>query len=124
MWKRLEKILLRIIPIRVTPTEKALGLQPRGKKEKHATILRNWITFSLRHIIMKEERRAYHIKNYYLRSVEKFFTKFNFKTKEELRIKKLQYDHRGASEKFKKIVTINRAIVTMEEGEYVWKDMM
>ena len=73
---------------------------------------------------MKEERRAYHIKNYYLRSVEKFFTKFNFKTKEELRIKKLQYDHRGASEKFKKIVTINRAIVTMEEGEYVWKDMM
>ena len=124
MWKRLEKTLYNIIPTKVTDREKALGIQPRRKKQKNATILRNWITFSLRNLIIKEERRAFYIKDYHLRSVEKFFTSFNYKTKEELRIKKLQYDHRNVSEKFKQIVTINRAIVTLEEGEYIWKDIM
>ena len=92
MWKRVEKVLMNIIPLPVTNTEKALGLQPQNKREKNATILRNWITFSLRHLIIEEERRAYHIPGYHLYSVEKFFAKFDYKTQEELSIKKLQYD--------------------------------
>ena len=124
MWKRVEKTLKNIIRVRVSESEKAFGLQPRTKKEKNATILRNWITFSLRHQIMEEERKAFHIPNYHLRSVEKFFLQFNIRTQEELKIKKLQYDHRNLAHKFQQIVTINKAIASKNNEGYRWKDIM
>ena len=124
MWKRIDKVLRKIIPVRVTDSEKALGLQPRRKKQKDATILRNWITFFLRHLIMKEERKAFKIKNYHHQSMEKFFNKFNFLAQEELKFKKLQYDHRGLAAKFEKIVTINNAIATATDGEFTWLNIM
>ena len=73
---------------------------------------------------MDEERRAYHIPDYHLNSVEKFFSKFNHKTQEELRIKNLQYAYRGLSAKFKEIVTINRVVAWEKDGEYTWIDIM
>ena len=124
MWKKIEKVLLKILPIPISTSEKALGLQPRRKKETNATILRNWITFSLRHLIMQEERRAYHIKDFHLQSVDRFFCKFNYATQEEFRIKKLQYDFRGRSQKFEKITTINKVIATINSGEYILKNIM
>ena len=124
MWKRIERVIFKIIPRRVTDSEMALGLQPRRKKETNATILRNWVTFFLRHLIMLEERKAFKIKDYHLQSVEKFFKKFNFKAQEELRMKKLQYDCRNMPEKFKNMVTINNAIATVNDGEFTWLDIM
>lgn len=125
MWKRVEKVLLKITPTPVTDIEKAVGLQPREGRPSLADILRNWITFSLRHFIMLEERRAYYIKDYHLQSVEKFFTKFNFKTQEELRVKKLLFDHRGASAKFKNLVTYKNAVASVAaDGSLLWKDLM
>ena len=124
MWKRIEKTLKNIIPLPVSDCEKAFGLQPKTKKKKNATILRNWITFSLRHLIMEEERKAFHIPNYHLCSMEKFFLKFNLRTQEELRIKKLQYDHRNLPDKFQEIVTINKAIASKNDDTYTWKDIM
>ena len=125
MWRRIEKTLIEIIPIPVTDDEKALGLYPRRKKETNATILRNWITFVLRHLIMLEERRAYHIPDYHLSSMQKFFIKFNHRCREELKIKKMQYDHRQLSKKFEEIVTIRKAIATKANNdEYIWKDIM
>ena len=124
MWKRIEKTLRNIIPTPVTNCEKAFGLQPRTKKTENATILRNWITFTLRHQIMEEERRAFHIPNYHLRSMEKFFAKFNFMTQDELKIKKLQYEYRNLSGKFQEIATVNRAIASAHEDTYTWKDIM
>ena len=114
---------MKIIPVPVSISEKAYGLQPRRKKETNATILRNWVTFFLRHLIMLEEREAYHITNYHLRSVEKFFIKFNAKAHEELKLKKLQYDHRNLTDKFEKIVTINKAIASVNDGGIVWMDI-
>ena len=124
MWKRIEKVIRTIIPIPITSSEKALGLQPRSKKETNATILRNWITFLLRHLIMEEERRAYHIPGYHKQSVETSFRRFNQKMHEEIQIKKLQYDYRDLSHKFKEIVTINNAIVHEHNNEYVWKNIL
>ena len=124
LWRRIEKVLLKIIPIPVTASEKVLGLQPRWKKETNATILRNWVSFSLRHHIMQEERRAYYIPAYHTHSVAKFFCKYNHKAHEEIQIKKLQFDFRNLSHKFEKIVTINNAIATLTNGEYIWKDIM
>ena len=124
VWKRIERVLLKIIPIPITKSEKALGLQPRTKKETNATIIRNWVTFTIRHLIMQEEREAFHIKNYHLRSVQKFFLKVNHKTQEELKIKKSQFEFRGLSHKFEKIATINNAVAAISNGEYLWKDIM
>ena len=124
MWKRIQKVLLKILRIPITDSEKAFGLQPRTKKETQATILRNWITFSLRHLIMQEERKAYYIQNYHKRSVESFFSKFNYATKEEIQTKKLQYDFRGLSKKFEKIVTTNNAVASINAGEYTWMKIM
>ena len=73
---------------------------------------------------MLEERKAFKIKDYHLQSMEKFFRMFNFKAQEELKIKKLQYDYRNLSEKFKNIVTINNAIATVNDGEFTWLDIM
>ena len=111
-------------PIAVTNSEKAFGLQPRSKKVVNATTLRNWITFFLRHMIILEEREAYYINNYHLRSMEKFFIKFNFKAQEELKIKKLQFQHRNLTAKFEKIISINNAIATVQEGGITWLDIM
>ena len=73
---------------------------------------------------MLEERKAYKIKNYHQQSMQKFFNKFNFLAHEELKIKKLQYDHRNLTAKFEKIATINNAIATVNEGEITWLDIM
>ena len=124
MWKRIEKTLFKIIPKPITTFEKAFGLLPVNKKERKPTILRNWISFSMRHHIMLEERRAYHINNYTSSSVQKFFLKFNHNTQEELKTKKMQYDFQNLSSKFEKIVTVNNAIVTKIDDEYIWKDIM
>ena len=124
MWKRIENILLNIIPKPLTAYEKAFGIQPTNKNEIKPTILRNWITFSLRHYIILEERRAYHSNNYTSGAIQKFFLKYNHSTQEELNTKKMQYDFQGLSSKFEKIVTVNNAIATINNGEYIWKDIM
>ena len=56
--------------------------------------------------------------------MENFFNKFNFLAQEELKIKKLQYDHRNLSARFEKIATINNAIATVNDGEFTWLDIM
>ena len=124
MWKRIEKVLYQIIPQLPTLHEKAFGLQPRNIKEKYPTILRNWITFSLRHLIMSEERKAYKAQNYSSTSFQKFFSKFNYATRDELKTKKLLYDFRGLPGKFERIVTTGNAIATISNGEFLWKDIM
>ena len=62
-WIRVEKTLRKILPKPLTPFEKALGLQPSNKKEEKPILLRNWVTFSVRHTILLEERRAYRRKS-------------------------------------------------------------
>ena len=116
-----------IIPKPITVHETAFGL----RETKHGTypvILRNWITFTLRHLIMLEERKTYKINldsdAKVTPSYEKFFAKFNFEAKRELKDKKLLYDFQGLSEKFKDIATVNNAIASVLNDEYQWKDIM
>ena len=122
LWIRIEKTLLRILPKPVTPYEKALGLQPSNKKEEIPLILRNWITFSVRHYILQEERKAYRRKSPPV--APHFFNYFNIKIQEELNMKKLLYDFQGLQSKFEKIVTTNNAISEIVDGEYKWKAIM
>ena len=73
---------------------------------------------------MLEERRAYHANKNISGTIQKFFPKYNSNTQQELKIKKMQYDFQGLSSKFEKIVTVNNAIATISDGEFIWKDIM
>ena len=117
MWDRIEHTLLKIIPKNVTTHEKAFGLQPITKNERDATILRNWLTFTLRHCIMLEERKAYY-KRPTKNDEWKFITKLNHKIQQEAEEKYLQYKYGGKETKFEKIVTTNNAIAKKIEQSY------
>lgn len=127
MWRRLEKSLIRITPKPLTVHEMAFGLK-EPKQEKYPVILRNWITFTLRQLIMLEERKVYKMNidsdDIVTPSPEKFWAKFNFEATLELKYKKLLYDFQGLSEKFKAIVTVNGAIATVVNGEFHWQDIL
>ena len=56
--------------------------------------------------------------------LKSFFNSFNYATQEEIQTKKLQYDFRGLSKKFEKIVTTNNAIAFINAGEYTWIKIM
>ena len=122
MWKRIEKKLMKITPIPITNSEKALGLHTNSRK--NAIVLRNWVTFTMRHLILAEERKAFYIKNYHQCSVEKFFAKFNYKAQEELRTKELMHVHRGTSDKFVAWVTTNSVIASVSNGTLTFNDIM
>ena len=124
MWRRIEKTLYKIIPKPVTVYEKAFGIYPLNKTQIRQSTLRNFLTFSLRHEIMQEERKAYYKQNYIKSPEESFFRKFNQNMKQTLRIKKSQYDFQGLPKKFKKITTINNVVGVIKNSEYIWNDIM
>ena len=102
MWKRVEKTLLQIYRKPITMHEMAFGVQPRNKnskEQKAATTLRNWVTFTMRHLIMLEERRAFRANTPLTQAMQKYFVKFNYHLQEELKLKKRLYDHRDLSDK-------------------------
>ena len=130
MWRKLDKRLVKIIPKPFTVHEMAIGIEEskREKRERYPVILRNWITFTLRRLIMLEEHKMYKMNLdsdvKMTPSHEKFFAKFNFEAVQELKHKKLLYDFQGLSEKFKEIVTVNNAIASVVNEEYQWLDIM
>ena len=76
MWTNLQATLIQINPIPISTLEMALGIQPKCKREINSTILRNWVTFSLRHYIMKEERKAFYLSKYTSKEM-RYFAKRN-----------------------------------------------
>ena len=76
----------------------------------------------MRHHVLLEERRAYHSNT--TPNVEDSFLRFNLRTLDELKTKKLLYDFIGFPGKFEKIVTINNAVAVLESGEYRWQKIM
>ena len=124
MWKRVEPTLLKIYPNPPCRQEKAFGLQTRNKREADSMVLRNWITFSLRHFIMKEERKAYYHPKYADPQTRSFIHRFNNKMKHEMFIKSLQYKFKGLQQKFDRISTFNQVIGMKIDDDYRWFDIM
>ena len=124
MWGKLQATLLKINPTPISTLEMALGIQPTCKREINSTILRNWVTFSLRHHIMKEERRAFYLSKYALKNKMYFAEKFNDQMRQEMMIKCRQYTFRGLGQKFEAIATINDTMLTKNEDLYTWTDMI
>ena len=124
MWRNIQVILLKINPIPPSSLEMALGIQPTCKREINSTVLRNWVTFSLRHYIMQEERRAFYLPKYTSTDIKSFETKFNDQMRKEMFYKCQEYTFRGLEHKFQAIATINDAILTKNGDLYTWNDIM
>ena len=124
-WLPSRMARLQINPLQLSTLEMALGIQPSCKKEINSTTLRNWVTFSLRHFIMKEERKAFYLsKHYTTTEMKSFAKKINNQMREEMMLKCRQYTFRGLGHKFEAIATINEAILTKNGDLYTWKDIM
>ena len=116
--------LEKITPIKVTKYEKAFGLQPKIKKEEHVITLRNWLTFTLRHLIMLEERKAYYRKNNEERE-RTFIIKYKSMISEKMTTKELYYKYAGREEYFEKIITAKGAIARKNnDGTYQLNNIM
>ena len=127
LWRKLQNTLLQIIPTPLSDHEMAFGLSETNNN-RYAIRLRNWVTYTLRHLITLEERKTYKInlesEVKVTPSFEKFFAKLNFYAVQELREKKMIYDFQGLSDKFRDIVTTSGAVASLVNGEYVWKDLV
>ena len=73
MWLRIQHVLLQIIPIPLSKEEVVFGLQARTRAEEKATILRNWVSFNLRYLIMQEERKAWKYEKYTAEHIKKLY---------------------------------------------------
>ena len=123
MWKNLENTLLKILPKRVTKYEKAFGLQLGKKKENNLVTLRNWLTFTLRHFIMLQERKAFYRKK---TDEQELIFAFKYRhIREEAATKELYYKYEGREEYFEKIITAKKVVADKNEnGSYRISDVM
>ena len=120
MWLRVQHVLLQIIPIPLSKEEVVFGLQARTREEEKAAILRNWVSFNLRHLIMQEERKAWKYEKYTAEHGNNFVQKFNNLMQNELTEKHHSYKHRGLEHKFQSIISVNNVIQQGQDGEYRW----
>ena len=120
-WKKMEKTILKIVPNPITMYEMAFGLHQSNKSNIEAKTLRNWLTFSMRHYIIMEERVAYH-RGYSPRAKIQFEKKMNRWILQDLKNKCIQYKSRGLQAKFDSIATVNNVISTKlpHRDHYIW----
>ena len=104
--------------------EKAFGLQPRTERERSSVVLRNWITFSFRHHLMGEERKAYY-RTPTRGACDRFLRNFNLQFLQELKTASVLYRTRGLQRKFDKVVTVNRVVASRQgDDDYTWFDVV
>ena len=102
----MEPILRELHPQVVTEEEKAFGIT---QKATTGILLRNWLTYLLRHCILQTERAAYHItkKNNLTRLAK---TKFRNALGMEIHIKAMRYKKEGKTDFFDKMITYGEVL--------------
>ena len=113
LWKGLEPHLTRLSHTPVLDQEKIFGL----KGSTPGIILRNWLTFLLRHCIVEQERIAYHNKKGLLNENE-LKLEFNERVKSEVMAKYRIYSNLGRTEYFEKIFSFDDYLLVWENDWY------
>ena len=124
LWNKLHNTLVGIVNIEPSLHERVFGLQPRNKRQTAAVVLRNWLTFSLRHQIMEEERKAFYLPKYTNLRLQAFMKKYNFLLQQESTTKWYHYISRNLESKFDKIFTVNNIVGSKIQGEYFWNNLL
>ena len=106
LWAALVPILRRIYNTPLTNYEIAFGMTT---PKNDAVMLRNWITYTFRALIMKEEG----ICNYKTKTfpdINAFKSRFNAQIKQEIIIKKEQHMFRNTLHKYTRIITLGNVV--------------
>ena len=113
LWKRIEPRLLELHPEPVSESEMILGIV--RKKQITGSLLRNWITFKMRQVIMQEERLAYHAatKPNSQKVLQKFVNSLLF----EIQIKAIQYKNENRLPFFDEIITYKEVLCKKRGSE-------
>ena len=111
LWKDIEPQLMRIKRIQVTRYEAIFGLQGTSP----GVILRNWLTFLLRHCIVEQEKIAYHNGRGMLNEYD-VKIKFNELVKSEVFKKYVILHHLGRDKYFQKIFAVKNFLITWENS--------
>ena len=101
LWNDIEAVLKQLHNAPISNEEKAFGVVQKNLTP--GPLVRNWLTYLLREFIAEEERRSYHTKK--KPNLQKAKRDFNYAVKWEIRIKLLQYEHSGNTDKLDKIIT-------------------
>ena len=113
LWKDLEPHLLRLHQQPVLDQEKVFGLFGQSP----GIIVRNWLTFLLRHCIVEKESIAYHNKKGILN--ERILKiKYNEEVKAEVMQKYRIYSNLGRTEYFEKIFAFQDYLLVWENDWY------
>ena len=113
LWHDLEPHLRRLSHSYISEQEMVFGLPGH----KPGIILRNWITFLLRHCIVEQESIAYHNKKGLLNEQD-IRLKFNERVKAEVMGKYRIYSNLGRVDFFERIFACNDYLLTWENDWY------
>ena len=116
LWQEIEPILLELHGDPVTLEEKGLGVNK--KNPTTGILIRNWLTYSLREQIMKEERNAY--KSQIIPNIDTFKRKFNHHFHAQIQIKHLRYQNENNLQVFDKLITYADVLGSkIDENDYL-----
>ena len=111
----MEVKLLKLHPVPVSYEEMAFGIVT--EKPKSGILLRNWITFMARELIMKEERLAFHGST--KPNMTKFMAKFHAYFDFEVQMKALRYKNENKSKFFEGLISYREVLCKIgENGVY------
>ena len=113
LWNDLEPHLRRLSPTGISEKEMVFGIAGH----KPGIILRNWITFLLRHCIVEQESIAFHNK-LGLFNEQEIKLKFNERVKTEVMAKYRIYSNLGRVDFFERIFACHDYLLTWEHNWY------
>ena len=111
IWEDLTPVLIQIQPIPVTDEEKVFGILKNDPK----TQLRNWLTFLLREVIIRQELIAYHNKRGRT-NIRDMKIYYNARVQREVRQAQQIYTNIGRADIFVRRYAPNNAFLTAREG--------
>ena len=118
VWERIKPALMKLHPVQISDEEKTLGIA----KRKHSTgsLLRNWVTYILRFLILEEEKLSYHCGS--VANPNRFLKKFNSVVHFELHKKMLRYQNENRLSFFETIFAYKGILCEKEENNtFVFK---
>ena len=113
LWAEIEPHLTRLFQQPVSNEEKIFGIVGNSP----GVILRNWLTFLLRHCVVEQERIGYHNKLGCQNELE-LKIKFNERAKSEVMAKYRIYANLGRTEYFEKIFAFKDYLLVWEDNWY------
>ena len=114
LWHDLHPFIRRIYNTPVTKREMAFGLTGVSQPVR----LRNWITFTLREMIEKQEKNAYY-KPGLFHHLQEFKVKFNQRIKKLVHRTALLQEASGDTDTFLTLFAYNKVLVSVDENDEI-----